>query len=56
MVQTPRSARRSLTPSNLLSLGVIAALIVLIGLPIALVIFAAVTDVLPRPGALSWII
>lgn len=53
MTRTASPTKRLSTPSNLLSLGVIAALIVLIGFPIALVIFAAVTDELPRPGNLS---
>lgn len=53
MLQKARRPRSVLTTSNLLSLAVIAALIVLIGFPIALVIFAAVTDVLPRPGNLG---
>src|SRR5699024_712048 len=51
--QSVRPPRRLWTASNLLALTVIAALIVLIGFPIGLVIFAAITDVLPRPGNLS---
>lgn len=53
MATMTRPTSRVLTRSNLLSLAVLAILVVLIGFPVGLVIFAAVTDELPRPGNLS---